>query len=199
MPDENPPKLGLRERKKVKTKATIQSNAMQLFREQGYQATTVEQIAELSEISPSTFFRYFATKEAVVVEDDYDPLLVENYRKQPEGLHPIRAFRNALREGYSTISEEERTALWDRISLTMSIPELRAPLLQQVMGTVNMIGTIIAERQGCDPDDLKIRALAAALVGIMVSVQMHYNEHPEREFVDLADEALALMEAGFPL
>ncbi|WP_234340124.1 acyl-CoA-like ligand-binding transcription factor [Gorillibacterium timonense] len=199
MPDGNQSKIGLRERKKMKTKATIQRNALRLFREQGYQATTVEQIAEVSEISPSTFFRYFATKEAVVLEDDFDPLLIETYCKQPRELSPIEAFRKALREGFSQIPEEERIELWDRISLSMSIPELRASMLQQVTDAADLIATIIGERQGCDAADLKVRTLAGAFVSVLLSAQAHYLQHPEREFVDIADEALALMEAGFPL
>jgi AcrR family transcriptional regulator len=54
---------GLRERKKAKTRAAIRDHAMRLFEEQGWAATTVEQIAEAAEVSPSTFFRYFPTKE----------------------------------------------------------------------------------------------------------------------------------------
>jgi transcriptional regulator GlxA family with amidase domain len=53
---------GLRERKKTKTRAAIREHALRLFREQGYEATTVEQIAEAAEVSHSTFFRYFPTK-----------------------------------------------------------------------------------------------------------------------------------------
>lgn len=59
MSEDNRPPVGLRERKKAKTKAAIQQHALRLFRQQGYQATTVEQIAEAAEVSPSTFFRYF--------------------------------------------------------------------------------------------------------------------------------------------
>ncbi|QWU17985.1 TetR family transcriptional regulator [Paenibacillus sophorae] len=197
MPDVKRQKVGLRERKKIKTRAAIQQNAIRLFREQGYQATTVEQIAEAAEISPSTFFRYFATKEAVVLEDDYDPFLIETYRKQPPELSPIQALRNAVREGYSLIPAEERSGIWERVSMAMSIPELRAAVIQQITRTGEMVADIIAERLGCSPGELKIRVLAGAFLGVVISTQMYYIEHPEREFIDILDEALALLEAGF--
>ena len=63
---------GLRERKKAKTRAALREHAMRLFEEQGFAATTVEQIAEAAEVSPSTFFRYFATKEDAILVDDVD-------------------------------------------------------------------------------------------------------------------------------
>src|SRR5512135_2529883 len=87
---------GLRERKKAKTRALIQQEALRLFREQGYSETTVEEIAAAAEVSPSTFFRYFLTKEDVVLYDVLDPILIKAFRAQPAGLSPIRALAAAL-------------------------------------------------------------------------------------------------------
>src|ERR1700744_4083588 len=88
---------GLRERKKARTRASLREHALRLFREQGYQATTVEQIAAAAEVSPSTFFRYFPTKEEVVLQDDMDIRLVEAFANRPPGRPPIPAIRAALR------------------------------------------------------------------------------------------------------
>src|SRR5262249_44921406 len=85
---DGPARPSLRERKKAKTRAAIQQHALRLFREQGYAATTVEQIAAAAEISPSTFFRYFPTKEDVVLYDDLDPLLIAAFDAQPPELSP---------------------------------------------------------------------------------------------------------------
>src|ERR1700759_1478585 len=88
---------GLRERKKARTRATIREEALRLFREQGYYATTVEQIAAAAEVSPSTFFRYFPTKEDVVLQDDMEPLLAEAIKHQPPELGVVAAVRSSLR------------------------------------------------------------------------------------------------------
>src|ERR1700691_5606418 len=87
---------GLRERKKARTRASIRSEALRLFREQGYHATTVEQIAAAAEVSPSTFFRYFPTKEDVVLQDDMDTRMLQAFIRQPPELAPIAAVRAAM-------------------------------------------------------------------------------------------------------
>src|SRR5258708_33222461 len=87
--------VGLRERKKAKTRAAIREHALRLFREPGYGATTVEQIAEAAEGSPATFYRYFPTKEDVVLQDDFDVLTMDAFEAPPRTLGPIAAVRAA--------------------------------------------------------------------------------------------------------
>ena len=66
-----------RERKKTATRDRLRNCALGLFHEQGYEATTVEQITAAAGVSHMTFFRYFPTKEDVALADNYDPLIVE--------------------------------------------------------------------------------------------------------------------------
>src|SRR5215468_6911612 len=98
---------GLRERKKQKTRWSIQEHALRLFREQGYEQTTVDQIAAAAEISPSTFFRYFKTKEDVVVEDEYDPLLVGFIAQEPADRPFIPALRHVMSMAFSQMGPAE--------------------------------------------------------------------------------------------
>src|ERR1700742_2995501 len=98
---------GLRERKKARTRATIRQEALRLFREQGYQATTVEQIAAAAEISPSTFFRYLPTKEAVVLQDDREPGLVEAIEQHPGELGMVAAIRASMQAVSASLTEEQ--------------------------------------------------------------------------------------------
>jgi AcrR family transcriptional regulator len=87
--------LGLRERKKIRTNETFQREAYRLFDENGYANTTVEQIAEAAEVSPSTFFRYFPCKELVLMADDLDRVTIDALARQPADLNRCR--RSAAR------------------------------------------------------------------------------------------------------
>ena len=191
--------IGLRERKKAKTMASVQMHALRLFKEFGYHETTVEQIAEAAEISPSTFFRYFATKEDVVTTDNYDPLLISAFEDQPTDLNPLQALRNAMKSAMDQMSDDEFTTMNERNQLIMTVPALRAASLNNLAQTMEMLAKIISERMGNKQDDLAIRTLAGAVMGVNMSVMLYYAEHPEADFVKLLDESLTLLEQGLLL
>src|SRR6185312_12321429 len=199
LPEDARPVVGLRERKKVKTRAAIQRHALRLFREQGYDATTVEQISEAAEVSPSTFFRYFPTKEDVVLQDDLDPVLVAAFHAQPAELSPIQALRGALRAVFANLSEEEWVVARQRQALTNAVPELRARQLDEFYRTVQLLAEAVAERVGRRTDDFAVRALAGAVIGVGISSMFAANEDPTMDHMERMDAGMALLEAGFPL
>ncbi len=202
----------LRERKKARTRASLREHALRLFREQGYQATTVEQIAAAAEVSPSTFFRYFPTKEDVVLQDDMDTRMVEAFARQPPELAPIAALRAAMREAWELVhpggvgaDQAGRPALHARAGDPRAGDERVRPHDQR-------------DRRGPGrPHRPRARttcgsaSLAGAVVGVMMSVFLPgalAKTRPCRdacrlllgpESVARIDEALALLEEGLPL
>jgi AcrR family transcriptional regulator len=201
----------LRERKKARTRASLREHALRLFREQGYHATTVEQIAAAAEVSPSTFFRYFPTKEDLVLQDDMDGRVIEAFARQPPELAPLAAIRAAMREAWASFTPAEWAQIEEGAWLSMEVPEIRARSMNEFARTINAIATALATRTGLCADDLRIRVLAGAVVGTMMAVFL-----PERigegdagvdmdasrvgpDSVERIDEALALLEAGLPL
>jgi AcrR family transcriptional regulator len=189
----------LRERKKAKTRAAIQSEALRLIRERGYGATTVEDIIEAAEVSESTFYRYFPTKADVVITDDYDPIMVEAFLAQPAGMTTLQAIREAFSEISSSMSQADRAEIRERSLLILSEPELRATSLDQLVGGMRMLADACAKRTGLPPSAPAVRALAGALVGIAISVMFALVEDPSADFAALFDEALAQLETGFDI
>ena len=191
------PPVGLRERKKARTRATIRAQALRLFREQGYAATTVEQIAAAAEVSPSTFFRYFPTKEDVVVQDDYDPLLIQAFRAQPAELSPLRALRAAVREVLGDLSAADEAELREQSMLVFTVPELWAASMNNLTRTLDMLAHLAADRLGRSPDELPVRTFAGAVLGTSLSSALHWLSHPGTNLAVVLDEALAQLEAAW--
>ena len=193
-------KPGLRELKKTRTRNEIQRQALLLFQRQGYAATTVEQIAAAAEVSPSTFFRYFPTKEDVVLYDDYDPKLMAALLRQPKDVPPIAALRASIREVFSQISEEQLRLEYERGRLMNVEPVLRAHSLNATLGSLEMLTGAVAERAGRDPQDFEVRNFVGAVFGTMFVAWSAMSEGEEpMDFVATMDASLAHLEAGLPL
>jgi len=190
---------GLRERKKAKTRAAIQRHALQLFREQGYEATTVEQIAEAAEVSPSTFFRYFRTKEDVALYDDLDPLFIAAFEAQPAELSPVQAMRRAWRQVFTSVPTVETEQQWERGRLILAVPELRMRMLDQVAEAVQLFAELVARRVGRRADEFAVRTYAGAMIGAVLSAILTGMDDPQADFMELVDASLAYLEDGLPL
>ncbi|MGB6207794.1 TetR family transcriptional regulator [Mycobacterium sp.] len=185
---------GLRERKKIKTRRTIRQAAFRLIEEYGYAATTVEQIAEAAEVSPSTFFRYFPTKESVLLADDMDPVILTALVEQPPELSPIQAVRRAYQAVIATLSDDQREFEDTRQRLMFSIPELKAAMYDEYYRTITTFAEAVGRRIGRDASDFELRVFAGALTGAMMAV---YEPGPAAS--DTVSRALDFVDAGMPL
>jgi AcrR family transcriptional regulator len=199
LPEGSPPAQGLRERKKAKTRAAMQRHALRLFREQGYEATTVEQIAEAAEVSASTFFRYFPTKEDVVIYDPFDPILIAAFEAQPPELTPLQAMREALHITFAAMSGEDRAEQWERGILILSSPDVRMRVLNDFLETAQLLAELVAKRMGRQRDDLAVRTFVGSVIGALMAAFLAGMNDPNADVVALMDESLRLLEAGLPL
>lgn len=190
------PTPGLRERKKERTRETIRARALHLFVTQGYQATTVQQIIDDVEISESTFFRYFPTKGDVVLTDDFDPIIVAAFLRQPRDLGPIEALRRAFNETFGELTAEQLVEQQDRMHLILSVPELRASMLDQFGQAMRLLASAIAERTQRRPDDMEVLTIAGAVVGVAMAVMFVMIDDPTADLHVLLDQGMARLQAG---
>ena len=192
----------LRERKKARTRAAIRQHALRLFREQGYAATTIEQIAAAAEVSPSTFFRYFPTKEDVILRDDFDGRMFEAFERQPASLSAVSALRAAIRESIATLTPEEWTEFQEMSAFAMSTPEVRARMVDELTRTMDEAADVLAKRLGRSPGDLSVRVSVGAVFGVVMAVmrpETYAEGTIDAQAFNRIDEALALLESGLPL
>jgi AcrR family transcriptional regulator len=199
--------MGLRERKKAKTRATIRTEALRLFRRQGYHLTTVEQIAAAAEVSSATFFRYFPTKEDVVFHDDFTLLTLQELKARPTCLSPVGAYRAAIAATFAALTPAERVAFAESSELAGIIPEVRSRALDRLAHTIDGLTEVIAGRVGRSEEDPVVRNLAGAITGVVIAATLPSCSGAPEEPVqpdlpamfERIDAGLAHLEAGLPL
>lgn len=190
--------MGLREKKAQRNRERIVSEALELFRKNGYEQTTMESIAEAAELSPSTLYRSFRSKDAIILE----PFRV--FTEQICGIfarhsehHPVD---EALAEAIFTVVEEnDRDAVQTLLvrSIIDQAPTARAGLWDYIYAQQNDLSRLIAERLKTKTDDLRV-ALTAQLMMIIVglAVDRWRASGGKRASRTTAEELMLLLEKG---
>lgn len=198
-PADRPP-LGLRERKKIKTREAIRTATYALIREQGYDATTIDQIAERAEVSPSTVFRYFPTKEDIVLTDEWDPVLVEELKSRPADEPWPDSVRHVMLKAVRLGIDDDLEVARLRTRLLVQVPAVRSRMMESMSVTARMFSTVIGERTGLDPEGLEVRVYTMSLVGGLMQTSMYWAENGHRDdFEVLLDRSLDVLEHGLPV
>lgn len=160
---------GLRERKKTRTRDTVRREAFRLFQLNGYAETTVDQIAEAADVSPRTFFRYFPSKETVLISDEFTDPIIQAFLAAPAEMSPIAAYRHAVSEVFRTMAGEEYDYAIARQRLMYTLPEAKGALYDEYIRTIRLLTEACANRLGYAEDDSRMRVTAGAMVGVMMA------------------------------
>ncbi|MEU1312122.1 TetR family transcriptional regulator [Streptomyces cinnamoneus] len=194
------PRLGLRERKKIQTRRAIRSAAYRLFAAHGYDATSVDRIAEAADVSPSTVFRYFPTKEDIVLTDEYDPAMEAAIRARPADEPVPEAIRQGLRDAMRHILRTDDAELRQRARLVHDVPALRGRSAEGMAQSTRSLSTVLAERTGRSPDDLELRVAVAAVLAAMLEAMMVWvDQGQDEELLPLLDRTLGVLTRGLTL
>jgi AcrR family transcriptional regulator len=202
---ESPPSgrsYDLRERKRSRTRLMIQREAVRLFAEKGYAETTVEEIADAAAISPRTFFRYFPTKEDVVLWDEYDPQAGELLAARPATEPVAESCRAIIRETLGGLLRRDPDELLTRVRLLSSVPELRARFLEMQASWISStqvedseLAAALAQRHLAD--DRQLRVVVAALsAAVTIAIDEWQRNGGKSDLLGLFDQTVDALVAG---
>lgn len=184
------PEPDWRQRKKTATCDRIRACALRLFREQGYDATTVEQIAAAAGVSHMTFFRCFPAKEDVALSDSYDPLIASFIAQTPAAWPLIQRIRAVLVDGFRLVYDTDRDTLLAHNKLIVSTPALRERMWAGQIATQQAILQALAADQHDPHASFEARVTVAACLAAAGTAVLTWVENDGTpELPDLIEQA----------
>lgn len=193
------PRPGLRERVKARTRQELIDAAYELFAERGFDAVTVEDIAERADVSPRTFFRYFPVKEDVLLADleDQTSVLVEALTARPASESPVTALREAIRSPMSLLVT--RPVLCKVLALVKSTPSAQARNLAHRAEMESAIADVLAARMDVDraADPRPLLIAATFMAGVGATMMTWVEDGSPDDLDDRLDAFAAMLRDGF--
>ena len=179
--------------KMSRTRAALLRAALELFDERGYDATTAAAIAARAGVSEMTFFRHFASKDAVLVDDPYDPLIAEAVGRQAKDLPPLGAAVAGVREAWGAVSAPAGAEVRDRLRIVSRTPSLRGVLARNSGTTTDAIAGALRSR-GVPQADAHIAA--AATIGALNAALLEWADGDDPDLGSAIEAALRVLAWG---
>ncbi len=174
-------------RQKEVTRAALQSAALVLCERQGYEATTVEQVAAAAGVTAMTFFRHFPTKSAVIMDDPYDPVIGELVAAQPAGLPALHRACGGILAAWTMLPTPDRDDTWRRVRLVAGSPALRAHMWENTEQTQQVIVDALT-RGGASAYEAQVAA--GACMGALMAALLAWGRRDEGGLDALITDAL---------
>ncbi|TDE89665.1 TetR/AcrR family transcriptional regulator [Occultella glacieicola] len=187
---------GLREQWRRAAMHTITERALDLFDEHGYAAVTIEQIAAAAEVSPSSVYRYFGTKEGLLVADDFDTLTDAELAERFDPADPVGSLLESVLR-YETPTDlgggsAEPTSR-RRVRYFFAEPSVRAAVLVTLDRAANRIAPLLA---GPGRSGTQAQVVAHALAfGYFAALERWFDDGGTRPIADVVEEGMRPLRA----
>ncbi len=192
-PDVPTPALGLRETKRREAMGHIQRVALDLFDARGYAAVTVEEIAANARVAPRTVYRYFGTKDGILLTQPEDEDMVAVLAGSAAHEDLVDAVR-ALVPSFTTDEFADPEGYWARVmGYVRTIPELTRGFAAAVLEIADVLAAARATALGLAPDDLVTRVRARSVVGALAVALDDWYVRPEGGPGDRGDRMASRM------
>lgn len=175
-----------------RTRERLQSVALELFEKNGYDQTTAAEIASAAGVTEMTFFRHFATKDQLLLEDPYDPLLATIVKDQP-GSSPLPRVVGAFRAAWSMLPEPETDLTRRRVRVVAHTPSLSAAIARNNARTEQVITDALID-EGTNP--LLTRVATAAVLAAITAALLEWSRADEGSLGDAITTALDVLSAS---
>lgn len=201
--------VGRRERKKLRTREQLVDAAFELFEKKGFEATSIEEIADAVDVSSRTFFRYFGSKEDVVLtfQDEMMATMLQALTERPPDEPIMTAMRKTavrlIRAGEAGTSGLDGKRFACMQLLMEDSPAVMSRSLEHTQKKHADLAALIASRMGVDPaDDLRPIVVAATAMAAFNAAFDLYTRDPDRKrrFSSILNDVFAVLEGdvNFP-
>jgi len=179
--------------KRERTLAALVEAGLELFEQQGYEATTVAQIARAAGVTEMTFFRYFAAKEHLLLDDPYDPVLIAAIGAQPRSDPPFLRAARGIRAAWRALPEPETPVIRRRVRIAARTPALRGATWRSTGNTERAIVEQLVT-DGAEPEVAGVAA--ASVLAALVAGLFAWAEHETQTLAEAIERALNVIDVA---
>jgi len=175
-----------------RTRARLLAAALELFAHQGYDVTTVAQVAAAAGVTEMTFYRHFGSKDQLVLADPYDPLIAGAVGDQPTDLPPLLRAARGIRAAWRGLPITDEGPVRERVAIVAATPSLAAAVRGNTAATESAITDELVSG-GADPRAAAIAA--AAVMAALMTALLQWGSGGDGSLSDAIERALDVLEA----
>lgn len=172
------------------THSVLRDTALELFVTYGYSATSTASIAERAGVSEMTLFRHFPTKEALLLDDPFDPVMAEAVRHRPPDEPPLQALARGIGEAWRETAAAETQALRLVLGIVVANPSLHGAIERNSATTRDALADALIDR-GTSTQEAQVAA-AAVIAGLSRAL-LGWAREPDTELDTAVRRALRVL------